>query len=124
MSLHFDLFLACDLKPDVPEHVLNAIKGAVGDKDYLPSDNPEDHWQNLLCYEDQYTTLFPGGVHSFFSRVSSPSKPGEERFRYTLSFRVFELDDVVYEEHYQFLVWLAKYSETEGFVGYLREEMS
>lgn len=126
MSLHFELFLAMDLKPDTPQNILNILEYMTHSEDTefkasLPSDflNEVDDWLYILRKEE---ARIPGELGSVFRRAYRYTQSGQDVYRYTLGFRVFLLDDYFYEVYESFLKWLAQYSETTGFVGYWREE--
>jgi enamine deaminase RidA (YjgF/YER057c/UK114 family) len=124
MSTHFDLFIACDLKLDTPQQVIDTLKYMTRSEDYT-FENPPSHpffeyegWENRLT-GNMYR--FPGESFATLRsayRYSLPTIKGSgDVYFYTYSFRLETLDDslIVYIE---FLSWLALYSETSGYIGY------
>jgi hypothetical protein len=129
MSLHFDLTIALDLKPDTPERVIDTLAYMTRVEDYT-FDNPPQHeffednyWRKMLraAPEDTYV---PGRLYHSFHKAYRFHQGGESHYRYTLGFRCYLLDDVFYEACWRLLEWPSPHSETEGYVGYFREELA
>src|SRR5262245_17099578 len=122
MSYHYDFALACDLKADTPQQVIDTLAYMARKADY-PYNNPPAHsffdegwhWRYMLQMLPE-ETYSPGNVGSCFRRAYR----AEGVYRYTLGFRCWMLDDTFYWA--SFTDWLAPHSETEGCVGYYREE--
>ncbi len=128
MSLHFDLAIACDLKPDTPQQVINTLQYMTRTEDYDFHDPPAHEfftrpgpdWRLIL--QIPHGTMpygFPGVAGSSFRRVYHHTQFGVDVYRHTLSFRREMLDDSFYD-WWPFAEWLALYSESSGCVGYYR----
>ncbi|MCQ3932745.1 MAG: hypothetical protein DPW16_20035 [Chloroflexi bacterium] len=125
MSQTFDLALACDLKPDTPQQVLDTLHYMIRKENY-EFHNPPNHpffaepsyWKSWFTYS---INLFPGEYGAVLrnAEVYYGLPSGEfPMTRITFSVRVGVHDDVFYEAIDLFLDWLAGHSETQGFVGY------
>ena len=129
MSLHFDVSVACDLKPSTPRQVIDTIHYLVRTEDDAFDDAPDheffrqEGWSDVLqqAPEDTYC---PGDLFRTFRRAYRFSRQGVDQYRHTLAFRTYMVDDGFYELFYYLIDWLAMHSDTEGFVGYYREELA
>ena len=128
MSLHFDFAIACDLKPDTPQQVIKTLAYMTRTEDY-PFDSPPDHpffegdeWRETLRTEPD-GTYCPGDLGRSFRRAYRYDRLGVHHYRYTLSFRCYMKDDEFYDMAWPLIDWLAQHSETEGYVGYIRETL-
>ncbi len=127
MSLHFDFALACYIKPDTPQQVLDTLQYMTRTEDYnfdQPPRHPffqDEYWRNMLkALMD--STCFPGQFGGTFRRVHRYTQANVEAYRYMLSFRCYMLEDEFHENWWPFAQWIAPYSESTGCVGYYREE--
>lgn len=122
MSVYFDFALACDLKPDTPQQVLDTLSFMTRTEDYAFDTPPAgalfggETWRDMLRGS---TTYFAGEAGAMFRKALRYVHGGAEVFRYTLSFRSDVLDDDM-GEYGALIEWLATYSDSEGFVGYFR----
>jgi hypothetical protein len=130
MSLYFDGFFACDLKPDTPQHIIDTLRYLTRTEDYAfePLSDHDffdgDDWRAFLQPDDDWACA-PGLVWSDFRQAYRYTQYGEDVYRATISFRRTMHDDVeFYILWFAFLDWIAPYSETVGFVGYYRESFS
>lgn len=127
MSLHFDFALACYLKPDTPQEVLDTLQYMTRSEDYEFGDPPDhpffkgEYWSNMLQIRTG-TAHFPGEFGSIFRRTYRYTQADADVYRYTLSFRCHMLEEEFHEKWWAFAQWIAPYSETVGCVGYYREE--
>jgi hypothetical protein len=129
MSQHFELMLACDLRDDTPENVLQAIRYMTSNSKVPFEDRPShpfdkhttegfEDWRSLLAEPEGD---LPGWVGSYFQLAKRYDEPFE---RYTFGCRLLVHDDVLFGLGFiDFIPWLAQYSKTQGFVGYWREEL-
>lgn len=127
MSLHFDFTLACILRPDTPQAVLDKLADMTKAEDWYansPTDEPP-----ASDYEISYQLRHWGAVHGFPGVFGSVLLNAHQYgvadkhiYRYTFCCRSRMLDDTFYQEWWEFAGWLAQYSETVGWVGYYREE--
>ncbi len=134
MSLYFDGFFACDLKPGVPQNVIDVLKYMTRKEDYEFSSVPNhkffetDGWRDFLriTAESQQYAVAPGLVFSDLQLHEHYSQENRQNvLGYTLSFRRTMHDDVeCYVHWHDFLAWIVQYSDTDGFIGYLREQYS
>jgi len=130
MSLWFEGYVAFDLSPDTPQHVIDILKYLCRDEDYVFELDQEheffeyDHWYNFLQIDNEPSSL-PGMFWSNFRKVKRFEKSGIDNYRYTLSFRRIMHDDVeYYHQWWHFLYWISPYIETKGFIGFYRETYS
>jgi hypothetical protein len=135
MSLYFDGFFACDLKLDVPQRVVDTLKYMTREDEYEFADVPDhrfftiEGWNNFLRPEKdamgEVWTCAPGFVVSEFQKKTQYGPHNTNWEYYTLSFRRTMHDDVEFNVHWwDFLDWIAPYSDTTGYVGYYREEFT
>src|SRR5258706_7504208 len=126
MSTPFCFAIACDLKEDVPEQVLETLKYMTRTRDY-EFDNPpnapffeDEHWRDFFLHIGE-GFYFPGEAGSWLRQVYRYTRPvsqgGGDVFLYTFSLRYSGKDDSI-TTCFEFLDWLAPYSATQGFVGY------
>ncbi len=80
-------------------------------------------WQDVLRQEP-HDTYCPGDQYRSFRHAYRFTRQNVDHYRHTLSFRCYVLDDEFYEVFFPLIRWLALHSETVGFVGYYREELS
>jgi hypothetical protein len=133
MSIHYDFALACDLKPDTPQQVLDTLAYMTRSADY-PFHDPPAHplfgaqdidgeavedWRIMLHERE---SRFPGEAGSRLRPAYRYTQHGVDQYRYTFSFRQEVLDDAI-GEYIALAQWLALYSETEGWVGYFRADL-
>ena len=129
MSMYFDGAIACDLKPDTPQQVLDVLQYMTRKEDYafdsVPSHSfftTNEEWRDFLQIDQEWTCA-PGLVGSDFRKTFRYTKNSEDVYRWTLSFRRTMHDDYEFPDFWwEFLFWIAPYSESTGFVGYYREE--
>ena len=126
MSLYFDGMIFCDLKPEIPEQVINTLQYMTRSHDYS-FDNPPEHeffevdaWRSWLQIQPNHTC----GAGMVFSNFHKTKRYGPNNTKvdyYTLSFRRCMHDDVEYYIlWWAFLYWIAPHCES-GFVGFCRE---
>lgn len=132
MSLHFTIFVACDLRPDTPPNISEMLKHWIrheSDDVRLTLRHTEFVIENLDLWI-MPTAKSIAWVHGiciaeFSEQIYRYNNPivqgGADVLRDTLTLRQGCIDDT-YGDWLQFLMWLAQYSETEGFVGYIQEE--
>lgn len=128
MTVYYEFGLACDLKPDTPQQVLDTLAYMTGHSGEGRNDLPSHYffqycdWRHLL---QPNRGRFPGAAGSALQRAYryslAPIQGGAPVFRYTLSCHVELADDQIANDFDFFLHWLAPYSETAGCVGYYRE---
>lgn len=124
MSTRFDFGFACDLKPDTPERVLRTLTYMVGEDESGFDNPPEDEvfegdWWRTALREPYLTYPYPGEAGSALKYVYRYEVGERKVYRHTLSFRG-EVSLDVLAEYLMWLCWLARYSESEGCVGYYR----
>src|SRR5262245_8691747 len=105
MAIYQELVLACNLKKDVPQQVIDILNYMIalyldfktGQSYHIPApDLPGDPFTKLRFDDAQFAQYY-----KFTTRAMMKSGDWE-----------FAL----------FLLWLVPYSETEGFVGYTRDD--
>ena len=134
MSLHFDLAITCDLREDAPPDCVALIQWLFT-KPTEPLNQLQGH-----CFDDEgrnfhewfkYPFLAPfpeDEAISIFQRryryTTSAISGSRDVYRYALQYSARHiLDDGFYEDHLNFVAWLATIAE-EGFIGYYKEELS
>ena len=132
---HFDGFSACDLKPDVPQQVIDSLKYLTRDEEYEFTDIPDHRFFETVGWNDflrpeatavgEVWTCAPGLTAREFRKKTRFGPNNTTSEYYTLSFRRTMHDDVQFNIHWwDFLDWIAPYSDTTGYVGYYREKYS
>jgi hypothetical protein len=124
MSLHFQIDIALDLKDDVDEAVIMGLRNLC-DNQTLTQEQKKVI-PNIFKYISltDRTNSFYGPSCLALENHYRYSQRGVEVSRWTLHLRQVFVDDLFYEQGYVFIAWLATISETEGFVGYLKEELA
>ena len=117
MGMYTELVMACKLKKNAPEDVVETLKYMVGDSEYLaaiPTHDlfKTDRWKFMLRCDSYY---FDGDTNSTF-------RYDDIRKSYVLTIRC-NLKNYC-DEIEEFLNWIVPYSNTNGFVGYSRYEES
>ena len=153
MSLHFECVLHCDLKPDTPQQVIDTLRYMTGSFDefddppkapffqfdgWARPPRPDGWldgraWRTIFRGHDYstpsdsgpipYCPYFAGRPTVFFGQTWKNGVGQDLHFRHTLSVSIGMLDDGFYDTWPFLLSWLARHSETQGYVGYTREEM-
>lgn len=117
MGMYTELVMACKLKKNAPEDVVETLKYMVGDSEYLaaiPTHDlfKTDRWKSMLRCDSYY---FDGDTNSTF-RYDDIGKSYVLTIRCNLKNYCDEIEE--------FLNWIIPYSNTNGFVGYSRYEES
>jgi hypothetical protein len=128
MSGRCEIYFTFDLKADIPDEVVEAIRSMM-DKSYVATSMPaaeflDNDWQGILDSSYHPMVVFPGEPFSSLSYAYRlPSDPSErDTYRITLTFRTEIHYDALWEDYIHLLTWIAQYSETQGFIGYFRSE--
>lgn len=134
MSFWYDFSLACNLKPDTPQQVIDTLAYMTRTAAYV-FDDPPDHpyfqsenWRTVLQGEGAPSS-FAGDFRCFFRSTIVTHFPEayissiRRYYHHTLNIRRCMHDDEFAESAWWELVaWLALYSKTVGFVGYFCTE--
>lgn len=132
MSTRCEIYFTFDLKPDVPEDVLEAIRSMM-DKNYKVTSTPaaeftDNYWQGLLDISPTEMLAFPGSSFSTLAHAyrytQMPNQGGQDVYRNTITFRAEIHGDAFGEDYVHLLMWIAQYTETQGFIGYFRYDHS
>lgn len=115
MGMYTELVMACELKNNVPEDVIETLKYMTGKIDYLATVPIHDlfqtsRWEWMLRSSSYY---FDGITNSIL-KYDDISKT----YRLTVRCDLKNYDNEIQE----FLNWIQPYSNTYGFVGYTRYE--
>ena len=129
MSEYFDLFFAFDLKPDTPQSIIDALQFLRGENpDFvLPPDDTalSEDWEALLKSENGGMTMFPGIAVSELRTAFRGNDPldqgGEAIYRNTFCYRN-EISGDGLDTLMEFFDWIQPYVETQGLIGYIRNE--
>jgi hypothetical protein len=136
MSISVELMLACDLREDTPQQVIDVLNYVVRKEDGDPYDQPEfpikdgielmsrGNWFNLFRngkYGEEFSGIFPGVVVREFRKGKYESNLYKLTIRYEFDYLIEFI-----EAGFPFLEWIAPYINTEYaddkkgvFVGYL-----
>ncbi len=136
MSDHYDFRLACDVRADTPQQVIATLRYMTRADDYDFNGPPShpffasvelydgeayDTWRHILQCGEGYTPgVFGSSLHEAY-RGDQPG--GQQIVAPTLDVHCYVLDDEM-GDYFELCKWLAPYSETQGFVGYLRNELT
>ncbi|MGW2741164.1 hypothetical protein [Streptomyces sp. NPDC001450] len=123
MSDYYDLFLAVDLRPDLPEAFLRELAWLVGRADPPPAFESADWavwgepWQVLAGGEASHS--FDGADTSLLVRAAS-RQDADGRVPWALTVRV-----CIHEDEFgvlmEVLEWVLREAVTEGWAGFLRD---
>ncbi|MAU13829.1 MAG: hypothetical protein CL607_28690 [Anaerolineaceae bacterium] len=134
MSMRYDLVINCDLREDVSEDAIEAIRYLIDPNyelkktPYLPYKDPRypdigDMWK----YFEPYRFLVPDPQHDIISnfrrihRTTIPMENNREVYRYRLQYCGSMLhDDYFAQSHMPFIYWLANVVYGD-FIGYYTE---
>jgi hypothetical protein len=126
--MYFDGFFACKLKPETPQQVIDVLHYMTRQQDYEFKEVPAhrffevEEWEDFLQIGNSDYRCAPGLVGSELRKEHMEYVSGKRVEYYTISFRRTMHDDVEFFEHWwNFLDWIAPYSDATGFVGYYRE---
>ena len=111
LSLHFDWTLSLRLRPDVPAACLTELRFQLGLGDARPSTHRLPYDFPSLVGSD----LLPGG--------SVRSLSQDHRGSWGVFLRTCLLDDGFYGLVDTVPIWLAPQSQTQGWIGWAREEL-
>jgi hypothetical protein len=113
MGLYTELVLACELKPETSQIAIETIKIWTGEAQYSETTPVPWYYATL----DSDSSSFPGLVHHAIECESFGSENDTCYFTLRMSRKNYDYDLET------FLVWLAPYSATEGFVGHMRMDV-
>src|SRR5689334_17209749 len=99
MSSYFEMFLACELKFDTPEQVIETLKYMTRRKDYR-FNNPPDHpffkigpWDSILQQEgSEFHSNVGVGITNFGEKYRY-TKGNTDIYKYALTIRFEEHED-------------------------------
>ena len=123
MSLHFQIDIAFDLRDSVSTDLINGLRNVIENRPL--TGEQKKLIPNILKYFSSIETInaFYGRSVLYFDSHYRYTRDGIDIAKWTLHIRQVINDDLFYEEGYPLIAWLATISETEGFVGYLKEEL-
>src|SRR5215475_970425 len=120
MGMYTELVLACKLKRDVPQEVLNLLRFLCGGVERPPRPADEDLPEHPLFQSERWEGVLNAGSFYFpgepYSNLRVPSDSAYLTVRSNLKNYGSEIE--------YFVQWVASYTESEGFVGYYRYEES
>ena len=124
MSLHFQLDIAFDIKDDTSELIISGLGNLTSG--ILLTENQQKKIPRILTYltPKMNDNSFYGSSIFYFKKHYRFTKNKVDFYKYTFHLRQIFGDDAFYEEGYPLLAWFSKISETEGFVGYYKEEFN
>ena len=123
MSLHFQIDIAFDFKENTSEAIISGLENL--SNNVFMTVLQKQHIPNILESEINGMTdnlSFLGRDIFYFKKHYRFTTNGIDVHKWTFHFRTMLLDDVFYEDGYPLIAWLASHSDTNGFVGYIKEE--
>lgn len=123
MSLYFQIDIAFDVRNNVSNDLINGLRNVIEKRPL--NEEQKKLIPNILKYFSviETTNTFYGRNVLYFDSHYRYTKDGTDIVKWTLHIRQVLNDDLFYEEGYPLIAWLATITETEGFVGYLKEEL-
>ena len=123
MSLHFQIDIAFDVRDNVSDDLINGLRNLFHNRPL--TEKQKEHIPNIFKYFSaiETTNAFYGRSVLYFDSHYRYTKDGIDIYKWTLHLRQIIGDDLFYEEGYPLIAWFATITETEGFVGYLKEEL-
>ncbi|QGJ69478.1 Hypothetical protein PBC10988_11600 [Planctomycetales bacterium 10988] len=133
MSLQYEFVLHLILKEEKPNYTLAVLcsyeeASKTGNLPSLSEKLPEhpffvdEYWQGTFGLEPNYAG-FAGRFYAKLDRTHQFIVDGKDHYQDSFSMRA-NIHGDCYGYHLEFLEWLLPYCETEGFLGYEREEFS
>jgi hypothetical protein len=119
MSLHYEWTLSLRLRPDVPDAFLEELRYHLGLSDVVPQSPTLDHDYPVLAANGDGDELAGGPITRLVRQ-----QPSSRTAVWGVYVRVFVLDDAMYELIQDVPSWLARWSLTEGWIGFAREELN
>lgn len=119
MSLHYEWMLSLRLRPDVPDAFVDELRFHLGLSDTTPQAPTLDYDYPVFSIDADQDEL-PGGR---IARLLD-QQHGNGPVTKGLLVRTFVLDDEMYQLIQDVPSWLARWSLTEGWIGFAREELS
>jgi hypothetical protein len=123
MGAYYELVLACDLKQDIPQQVIDILSyicDALASGERSESLVKPDHWffkqANWSEITGVDTMYLPGDIFAQLTWAEF-----NQFYRFTIRTTVKHAGEWLIAA---FVHWLAPYSETQGFVGYTRGDES
>ncbi|MET7665800.1 hypothetical protein ABZS99_44890 [Streptomyces sp. NPDC005463] len=123
MSDYYDLFLAVDLPPDLPEPVLLELRWLMGQAD-MPTELKSTDWESWggpwQAFDGSSASRsFDGADVSLLVRATDrPNLDGSEAWALTVRTWVHEDDFGVTMD---VIGWLLRHATTQGWVGFVRD---
>lgn len=117
MSNHYEWILSLRLKPETPDSFLAELRYHLGLSDEKPETPELDCDYPCLVPDD---SLAGGGFRSLVLQTPYLDRPSG----WGLFLRTEVLDDGMYELVQIVPPWLARWSLTQGFIGWARERLS
>jgi hypothetical protein len=119
MSLHYEWMLSLRLRPDVPDAFVDELRFHLGLSDTTPPKPTLDYDYPVLSADADQDEL-PGGQIARLVRQQHGNWPEA----WGVLVRRFVLDDEMYQLVQDVPQWLARWSLTEGWIGFAREELN
>lgn len=119
MSLHYEWTLSLRLRPDTPSAYLDELRYHLGLAAQAPETSTLDYPDPALPTVGDGDELAGGPIVRLVQQ-----QHGNVPATWGLFARAFILDDAMYELIQILPPWLARWSLTEGWIGFAREELS
>ena len=123
MSLHFQIDIAFDFKALPEGDIISGLEN-LSNNEVLTEEQkiyiPKILVNEIKCMADNFS--FFGRDIFYFKKQYRFTSNGIDMHKWTFHYRTMLSDDVFYEEGYPLLAWLALQADTNGFVGYIKEE--
>lgn len=128
MSLDFCLRITCELKPDVPQPIIDFLQKCQDGEKLFEEDMTIFPWETgdlRFLFDSSRGMSSDAFAHFFFhKRYHNADFELNERFtnNYWFHLETVWRDDDYYVNGHWLLAWLATLSQTNGFVGTISEE--
>jgi hypothetical protein len=115
MSLHYEWILSLRLRPDTPERFVEELRYHLGLSDLAPEVPTLDVDGAALAAYGDGDELAGGPITRLVQQQNGT---------WAVFVRIFVLDDAMYDLVQVVPQWLARWSLTQGWIGFAREELN
>jgi hypothetical protein len=124
MSLHFQIDIAFDLQSNRNDSVIEGLTRLTRNEKLTDEQKTVIPHIFRFISTDRITNSFYGRSIFYIDNHHRYTKDMIDVNKWTIHLREVFTDDIFYEEGYPLIAWFATLSETEGFVGYIKEEFA
>jgi len=124
MSLHFQIDLAFDIQNKETDVLVDGLIKLTRNENLGTEQKKLIPKIFKFVSSTEMSNSFHGRSIFYINNHYRYTKDKVDVSKWTFHFRQVFNDDLFYEEGYPLIAWLATISETEGFIGYIKEEFS